>query len=173
MERVARGGKQAFLELMERWQGGLFRFFSLLGACDHEAEDSVQETFLRVFAYRFRYRRTAASFRSFLFHVARNVSVDMARKRRRRAGWLSLETCEEAERGGADPTLAWNDRLDVRSALLALPEKLRVVVVLNTFEGMSYREVAETLGIPLGTVKSRMHHALVRLREVLHVDHRE
>ncbi|MBN1444081.1 MAG: RNA polymerase sigma factor [Planctomycetes bacterium] len=169
MQRVRGGSRQAFLELMEAWQGSLYRFFRLSGIDHHESEDCIQETFLRVFTYRKRYRPSGdGSFRSFLFRIGRNVSIDSHRRRKRGREALPLERCLDRE-PGFDPTSLWCDALDVKDAVLSLPQRLRLVVGLNIYEGLSYCEIARALEIPLGTVKSRMHHAMLQLRETLRV----
>lgn len=179
MQLIRRGSTEAFGELVGRWQGGLLGFFRRMGADPHRAEDAVQETLLRVFSYRHSYRPTPAGFRAFLFRVARNTLIDQRRRSRPYRAWLSLDVAREgSEAGGlggyapgwqpgASLALEW---LDVESALRGLPEIHRVVILLNVFEGLSYREISEVLAVPVGTVKSRMYYALLRLREVLGVE---
>jgi RNA polymerase sigma-70 factor (ECF subfamily) len=166
MRRVQSGEREAFRELMRRWQAPLFRFFAVVGLDRHDCEDCVQETFLRLFAYRERYRPRGSGLRAFLFRIARNVSIDSFRRARNRRGWVSVDALA-ADPASEDRCSLWNDRFDLETALRDLPARLRVVVALNLFEGLSYRETAEALDLPTGTVKSRMHHALLRLRAVL------
>lgn len=171
MLRAARGSREAFEELVTRHQHGLLNFFSRMGAYT-EAEDLVQETFLRVFRYRRRYRPTA-KFTTFLYVLGRNVWADLGRKKARRERLdASLQTEAEIarreERGEKGAV-----RLDVQAALNRLSPKLREVVVLNVYRGMSYQEVADALGIPLGTVKSRLNLALHELREFFDDDKTE
>ena len=170
MKRVRMGSREAFLQLIRRWQGRLLRFFLLLGADWHAAEDCVQETFLRVFRYRSRFRPMGKGFRTLLFRIGRNVSADYHRKRRRTEVVIPFPAALEGELRIEDPVQVWNESLDARTAVRSLPDRLRAVVILNIYEGLSYREIAEVLGIPRGTVKSRMHHALARIREVLRVE---
>ncbi len=171
MLRAAGGSREAFEELIARHQRGLLNFFSRMGAYT-EAEDLVQETFLRVFRYRRRYRPTA-KFTTFLYVLGRNVWADLGRKAARRERLdASLQTDAEITprdegKGGGGA------RLDVQSALNRLSPKLREVVVLNVYRGLSYQEVADTLGIPLGTVKSRLNLALHELRKFFDEDKAE
>lgn len=171
MRRIRRGSREAFLELMETWQGPLARFFATMGAARDEIDDHVQETFLRIFGYRERYRSRGGWFRAFLFRLARNVLADEFRRRRR--------CCETAVESDLDRLPVrdhdcWTqgDVLDVRWALQRLPARLLVVVALNVYEGLNYREIAEALEVPVGTVKSRMFYAMNQLREALHVESR-
>lgn len=166
MNAIRNGSKDAFRKLMTRWQRPVYQFMRLMGVDASEGEDGVQEVFLRIFAYRHRYRPIGSGFRAFLFHVSRNVAIDVLRKARRMA---------RSGPRGSEPTADhrvpfWNDSFDCQWALDLLPERLRIVVVLNVYEGLSYRETAEALQIPVGTVKSRMYYALARLREVLDVE---
>lgn len=164
MARLREGSKEAFLELVRRWEGGLEKFFLLQGTSPEEAEDSIQETFLRVFKFRDRYRNRNHSFRAFLFRVARNVLVDQARVRQRLKRLQSISEERAPEAWLEDPTSDRGDLLDARAALVELPPRQRVVVILSIYEGLEHREIAEVLEIPVGTVKSRMFHALKTLR---------
>ena len=163
MRRVARGDRQAFAELVARHHVALFRLFRRLGLDAHAAEDCVQDTCLRLLRAAPSYR-PAAPFRAFLRRLARNALVVWTR--RRRDGALTL-------RDPRDPALldraahAPESPLDVRAAVERLSLKLRDVVHLSVYEGLSHAEVAERLDIPEGTVKSRLHNALRRLRESL------
>lgn len=161
MLEAARGSEAAYETLVRRYQGVLMNLFRGLGAQHDEAEDAVQETFLRIHAYRFRYRPTA-SFRTFLFTVARRTWLDLCRRRNRR---------RRLEAAGADPgTMAASAgpgpdlRLDLEAGLAELPEGQRMVLVLSLYGGLLYEEIATVLGIPEGTVKSRVFHALRKLR---------
>jgi RNA polymerase sigma-70 factor (ECF subfamily) len=167
MARAANGSAEAFAELVRRHQHGLANFFRRLGVYT-DAEDLVQETFVRIFKYRRRYR-PASRFTTFLYFVARNAWRDHVRRMTRRdrlAQGLTREA-EVAAQSSPQPDAAGRGRLDLETALLGLSPKLREVVVLNGIQGLSYQEVAEVLRIPLGTVKSRINLALHRLQEAL------
>lgn len=171
LRRLAAGDKDAFAELIDLRGRELFRFFRLLGADPHEADDCVQETFLRLFAYRQRIRPSSVQgFRVLFYRIARNVRADALRRKLKGPQCVSVEHVLEvvAPDGASQLFAEWS--LDLDWALAALPEKLRAVVVLNVFQGLPYREVAMALGIPEGTVKSRMSLAVQRLREVLRVE---
>lgn len=169
MDLVCRGSSEAFRELVERWQAPLHQFFRLMGIDRSAAEDCLQETFLRLFAYRGRYRPRHGGFRAFIFRLGRNVSVDLFRRAGRSVAGASLES-EPAVAAGA---VGIDDRLDCEWALAHLPERLRAVVVLSIYEGLSYREIADVLDLPVGTIKSRMHYALIRLRSAFEDEERD
>ncbi|MBP7830881.1 MAG: RNA polymerase sigma factor [Kiritimatiellae bacterium] len=167
--RLVRGGDpEAMACLVRRHQGPLLNFFRRMGACT-DAEDAVQETFIRVYNYRDRYRPTA-KFTTFLYTVARHVRNDLLRKVMRREALVERISAEpEATPPAPGPGgVAW--RLDIHAALARLPEKLRGVVVLGVYQGLRQEEIAAVLGIPLGTVKSRMFNALERLKEIFDED---
>jgi len=122
----------------------------------------VQETFLRLFKYRRRYE-PSAKFTTWLYRLARSALVDRIRRKTR----------EFSDRGrfgedAADPldfSRIVERKMDCQAALNTLSEKLKSVVVLNIYQGFTYREIAEILDIPTGTVKSRMFFALRKLKE--------
>jgi RNA polymerase sigma-70 factor (ECF subfamily) len=163
MGLIARGDREAFAALVRRHQGGLASLFRRLGADAHGAEDCAQETFLRVFRSRERYR-ASAPFGGFLYRLARHSWVDWSRRaaRHRRAGAADV-TAVPAESGACV-----DERLDLEAALRGLPEHLRWVVVLSFEGGLTYAEIGVALDIPMGTVKSRMYHAVRSLRRALH-----
>ncbi len=170
MLAASRGERAAFAALVERHQAELYALFRRLGADGHSAEDCVQDTFLRLLRAHAAWT-PRAPFRAFLLVLARNAFIDQCRRRRARPA-EALPTGEDA--GGAADALrlpGGHAPQDVRDALAALPEKQRLVVQLNLWQGLRYQEIAATLDVPEGTVKSRMFHALARLRKVLQRDH--
>jgi RNA polymerase sigma-70 factor, ECF subfamily len=169
MMQAATGSQDAFAEIVRRHQNGLLNFFVRMGAYGDE-EDLVQETFVRVYKYRNRYR-PSARFKTFLYVVARHTWADRGRKAMRREGLdASLQTDARIE--DAAPDAADSAGMDMREALERLSPKLREVLVLNVYQGMRYQEVADVLGVPLGTVKSRINLALQELRKLFDEDHR-
>lgn len=154
-----------FESLVRSTYRDLYRYFRLSGADAHEAEDCVQETFLRIHAGWRRYEARAPNWRPLLYRVARSVWIDALRRCRRRPLSAASEDLDERparEAGSAESSI---ERFELLAAVRALPERLRSVVILTVYQGLDYREAAEALGIPLGTVKSRMHFALKALRE--------
>lgn len=129
-----------------------------------EAADVVQDAFARLWGMRDRVREGTVE--PLLYRIAVNQASNR-RRRRRLWRWVGLEP----ERDAAPPLgdLLEAAELDgaLRAAVEALPEKLRRVVMLCELSGMSYQQVADALGIPVGTVGSRRNAALARLRELL------
>lgn len=179
MQRVAGGDVRAFTPLVERVLPRLLAYFRRLGADASFAEDCAQEVLLRVYRHRERYQ-ARARFVTYLFHVARNHWIDVYRHRKAGPTTFSVdvpagdggegtragELDGHVEEPGADV-----DRRELRAALDAaiagLGDEHREVFVLAQVEGLRYQEIGEILGLPVGTVKSRMHAAHRQIREVL------
>ncbi len=167
---IAMGSEAAFVELIDLRGRELYRYFRLLGQSSHDADDCVQETFLRLYAYRKRIRcEPLRALRVLLYRIARNVHVDLLRKARRELVCMSLESNRESVAAECQRLSLVDGILDARWALDRLPAKQRDVILLSVYQGLSYSEVAEALGIPLGTVKSRAALAMARIREAFHV----
>ena len=153
---------EALMADARKFGQNLLNFFWRQGVSTSEAEDLVQETYLRLWKYRGEYRPTA-KLSTFLFLMARQVRIDALRRQTRREN-------REENWGREQPTTvgpsAFGVREDVRWALAKLSEPLRDVIELGVFQDLPYAEVAEVLGIPVGTVKSRMHNALKELKEI-------
>ena len=146
-----------------KYRRNLLNFFWRSGVSPFEGEDLVQETYLRLWKYRREYEPTA-KLSTFLFLLARQVRLDAlrrdTRRERREKEWGSGRTdVQEAAPVG--------EREDVRRAVARLPEPMREVVELGVFQDIPYAEVSEILGIPVGTVKSRMYNAIRKLKEML------
>lgn len=140
----------------------LLNFFASHGVSPSESEDLLQETYLRLWNYRKAYRKTA-KLSTFLFLIARQVRIDALRRRMRREtreeSWMAERPEEEVPRtNGVKEDVLW--------AVSKLSEPLRAVVELGVFGELPYAEIGEILGIPVGTVKSRMSNALKRLKEI-------
>ena len=147
----------------------VYRLAYRLTGNTHDAEDLTQEVFVRVFRSLSSY--SPGTFEGWLHRITTNLFLDMARRRQRiRFEGLGEETT--ARLSGAEPTPAqvFDDRHfdgDVQAALKALPPEYRAAVILCDIEGLSYEEIADTLGIKLGTVRSRIHRGRAQLREAL------
>ena len=144
------------------FEKNLLNFFWRQGVSYDEGEDLVQETYLRLWNYRDQYEPTA-KLSTFLFLMARQVRPDALRRQTRRE--RREESWGQEQPTTADPSTSCA-REDVRWAVARLSEPLRDVVELGVFQDLPYAEVAAILGIPVGTVKSRMSNALKKLKEI-------
>ena len=166
---------RAFALLVRRWQGRIQRLCARLTGDVHRGEDIAQEVFMRVFAHRNDYRGEA-SFATYLRRIALNACCDEQRRLKRRRE-NSLRHNNNAENTSAalmastlspEMVAAKQERAElVRKALFRLPESYREVVILRHYEGLRFREIAEVLDVPQGTVQSRMAEALTQLGRFL------
>ena len=164
--------QDAFTLLVRRWERPIQRLCIRMIGDPHRGEDLSQETFARLFTRR-RHYEPVAKFSTFIWRIAINLCHDELRRLRRRDECsLNDEDAEtstpgvtpEASDAPPDVAVEEKERAEiVRKALFCLPEEYRTVVVLRHFEGLKFREIAGILGIPEGTVKSRMARALSRL----------
>lgn len=167
MEQAAAGREDAFEKLVLRYQNILLNFFLRKGVSYNDGQDLAQRTFLRLWRYRRRYS-PQAKFTTFLFLLAGQEAVDFFRAEGRKAD-LEGDLAHEAAVAADVPTAraAPAECEDVRRAVARLPDGLRDVVELGVFQDLPYAEVGGILGIPVGTVKSRMFNALKKLKEML------
>ena len=166
--RAKRGDTHAYEELVYAHQGIAFRTAYVIAGNAADSEDAVQEGFVKAWRALGRFRE-GAPFRPWLLQIVANE----ARNRRRSAGrraHLALRAATEQPSGDAAPSpeaslLSAETRDSLLAAVNELPEDQRTVIALRFFVGLSEPEVAEALGVPEGTVKSRSARALERLRE--------
>ena len=162
MNRVAVGDGEALASLLERHSARVHGYLLRYTRSSADADDLLQETWVRVarFARRF---DAARRFRTWLYGIATNLARDWLRRNRtRESGLLGVRT----EALLASPAEAGpGERHELRTRVDGLPERMREVVLLRYFAGMNEAEMAASLGIARGTVKSRLHTALKNLRD--------
>jgi RNA polymerase sigma-70 factor, ECF subfamily len=155
-------------ELVRQHADRVYRLAYRLSGSQHDAEDLTQETFIRVFRSLQNYQ--PGTFEGWLHRITTNLFLDMVRRR----GRIRMEALpEDYDRVPADepnPEQIYHDsRLgpDLQAALDSLPPEFRAAVVLCDIEGLSYEEIGATLGVKLGTVRSRIHRGRQALRDYL------
>jgi len=166
---VARGDENALGELYDRVSRIAYGLAMRVLRDDRLAEDAVQEGFLAVWRNAAAYRAERAKASTWILTLVHRRAVDLVRREeRRRAEPLSEETAPGAV-GEATDEAAWLrfERERVQAALRQLPDPQREALELAYYGGFSQSELAERLGVPLGTIKSRMFAGLARLRELL------
>jgi len=174
LQRWQSGDEGAFEDLVRRHERRVFRLLLRMLGNREEAEDVTQEAFLSLHRHGHRFRREAR-FSTFVYRVASNAALNRRRTLgRNRSRIDELEVRQQAgfglpsrPRDPEDAAVGSEAQERVQAALLDLPPDLRVAVVLYDIEGQSYQEVARVLGIPEGTVKSRIHRARSALRDNL------
>ena len=164
----------AFGDLVVRFQDMAYGYaYAILGDA-HLAQDAAQEAFLSLHRHGHRFRREAR-FSTFVYRVAVNAALNRRRSQGRvRARYKELiqrqaagEHLPSAPRDPESAASGAQVQAKVQEALLCLPPDLRMAIVLYDIEGQSYRDIADVLGVPEGTVKSRIHRARNALRELL------
>src|SRR5947209_5810654 len=159
-------------EVVREHADRVYRLAYRLTGNPHDAEDLTQETFIRVFRSLSSY--TPGTFEGWLHRITTNLFLDMARRRQRiRFEGLGDQAVGLLRDDEPTPAQAFDARhldTDVQQALEALAPEYRAAVVLCDIEGLSYEEIAATLGVKLGTVRSRIHRGRAQLRAAL--DHR-
>lgn len=143
----------------------------ILGDAD-EAEEAALDSFAQIWERSDRYDPSRASPLTYMMTIARSRAIDRLRARRRGqlpVDWTDevLPTLDPASASALDAALETERREQVQAALRALDERERRAIELSFYEGMSHREIAERLALPLGTVKTRIRQGLIRLRRLV------
>jgi RNA polymerase sigma-70 factor, ECF subfamily len=152
---AAAGDEAAFTALVRSAQPHVWRFLRHLLGSDDQAADVTQETFVRAHAALGRFRHQSR-FSTWLFAIARNAAVDEQRRGARRQ---RLQHALGRPRSAPDASLG----AEIRAALASLSPRLREAFVLVEVFGQPYHEAAEVIGVPVGTVKSRVFRARLEL----------
>ena len=177
MARVGEDDERAFAELVRRFQGRVINLVCRVLNDRECGDDIAQEVFVRVFVHRRNYRR-GSKFSTWLFTIAANLAKNEIRRRVRRRNWFSLDALQEILKDSAiqlaDPTEGRESRMEreqlqeaMGRVIATVPEKYRLALVLRDIDGLAYEEIAQILGIPGGTVRSRINRARGMLRRKL------
>ena len=180
--RLRSGDREVFGPLVRRFERELFGYLRRYLGDDDLADDVFQNTFVQVFLKIQQYEPNRPA-KPWLYAIATNQAIDALRRKNRRADQRAdgavapddegeprplFELIAAPDAGPPDHADRAEQRELVRAAVDRLPNLLREVVLLAYFQGLKYKEVADALGIPVGTVKSRLHAALTKLTEDWH-----
>lgn len=163
---------EQFESLMLPHLGAAYTLARYLLRDDHDAEDVVQDALLRAFTYRgtFRGEGTQGA-KAWLLTIVRNTALSWRRRGPARANLTEFDETQHSDEGAAEnpetSLLASEARGSVREAIDRLPPEFREVILLREIEGLSYREIGEVVGVPVGTVMSRLSRARERLQRAL------
>jgi RNA polymerase sigma-70 factor (ECF subfamily) len=167
IERIARQDRDAFRELYERYGGPVLSYVRTLARDRELSEDVTQEVFLSVWRKAPTYRPDRGEVAAWLYTIARNQLVDLWRRRSTRGDKedtsVDLTRFESQQREDEVRVVS----LAVRKALASLKREQREALELAYFGGLTYEETAQRLGLPLGTLKSRIRAGLAVLRSAL------
>ena len=177
VQAVLKGDTAAYRGLVEKYQGRVYTVIYGMVRNREDARDLAQESFVRAFQ-NLKSFRLESSFYTWLYRIAMNTAIDHLRRQKQRAAEAYDEGIATKEVGGVMSTGAHNDspgrslerkRLHEKllAALETLPEDQRQAIVLREIDGLSYREIAEILDIPEGTVMSRLFYARKKLQGAL------
>ncbi len=164
---ATRGDRQAFASLFEHFAPRLIGFFSRAGLPRETAEEVTQETMIAVWTKAGLYDPREAGVSTWIYTIARNARIDRLRREGRRA---KLETDvmeqqgEEFDASGEDILLVSERDVRVREAIGTLPPEQAEIIRLSYFAEKPHSEIARELGLPLGTVKSRLRLAILKIR---------
>jgi len=173
------GNRELFAQLVYRYERELYSYLRRYLGSAEMAEDVFQATFLQVHL-KCDLFQAGRRFRPWLYTIATNAAID-ARRRNRRHRMVSLDTpreqdnedvgrlvnlLESGDQGPSDSAVSAERSRLVRKTLDELPESMTAIIHLVYYQGMKYREAAEVLDIPVGTVKSRLHSAIAKLTDV-------
>lgn len=165
---VSRGDEAALGVIYDRFGKPAYRLALRILRDPSLAEDAVQDAFLAVWRTAASYRPDRAKASTWLLTLVHRRAVDLVRREERRRADPLDETYEPADEGRTDDEAATREeRRHVQAALTRLAPDQRAALELAYYGGLSQSEIAERLGVPLGTVKSRMFSGLARLRDIL------
>jgi len=164
IRRCQAGDEEAFAALFHQYKNLVYKIAYLMLDSADEADDALQEVFLRVYSSLSTFEPAKGAFTTWLYRITVNHCLNRRRKRRLS---ISLDRVSPllAERPSFQGQV--EDEEAVQQALSRLSEKLRAVIVLRYYLELSYAEIAQILNIPVGTVKSRLNLALKTLRREL------
>ncbi|MCX7390247.1 MAG: RNA polymerase sigma factor [Planctomycetia bacterium] len=176
----SRGDSQAFEGLVHRYETELYSYLRRYLGDAEMAEDVFQSTFLQIHLKKDQFEE-GRRVRPWLYTIATNQAIDSQRRNRRhRMVSLDRRSGQDGEIGALVDLLAGQSQTSdewlegqeaqqwVRDAVSDLPEPLKAALILVYHQGLKYREAAEVLGVPVGTVKSRLHAAILKLNESWH-----
>jgi len=171
-----RDDEAAFSELVERHLGPVYSFVVRFVGDQHDAEDIVQETFLKAWKSAKSYREEASKFKTWILRIARNTAIDHLRKKKHvpfsafdteEGVNVLAETIPDSEELPDEKLAKVMDAESLTQAMQSLSPESREILLLHYTNGLTFLEIGEMLGQPQNTVKSRHHRAVLSLRKVL------
>ena len=169
--RFQAGDERAYIELVNRYRDRLINFvFQFLGDRE-QAEDVVQDTMLKLYIKK-HYYREIAKFSTWIYTIARNLAnTELRKRKRRKTTLLSHMTRDEREyelpaiqpETGQEVQTEFAEK-QIQAAIQDLPEHFKTVIILRDIQELSYDDISSIVGVPLGTVKSRINRARLQLQ---------
>ena len=175
--RFIEGDENAFDELVDRYYRQIYRFLVRFTGSEHLAEDLIQEVFVKLYKSASTFD-PGRRFRPWLYQIAANTARDMLRSASRNSRRISFQNSDdEAETtldqlvpgvaGSPDEAMIERETSEkVKETLMQMQDQLREILILAYYNQLPYKDIADSLGIPLGTVKSRLHKAVSTFGEI-------
>ena len=172
--RFQSGDERAYIELVNRYRERLINFvFPFLGDFE-QAEDVVQETMLKLYEKK-HYYREIAKFSTWIYTIARNLAnTELRKKKRRKTTYISRMAKDDRQYDIPAVQADLNQNLQnefirdrIHAAIKELPEHFKTVIILRDIQELSYDDISNIVGVPLGTVKSRINRARLQLQAEL------
>ena len=167
IRRSQAGDEDAFAELFHKYKNLVYKTAYLMLGSTEDAEDALQEIFVRVYRSLSTFQPSKGSFTTWLYRITVNHCLNRRRKRRLFTLPLDRVSPTSSTEHTSSPESQLAEEETIQQALAQLSEKLRAVVILRYYQELSYAEIAQILDIPVGTVKSRLNSALRILRKEL------
>ena len=166
---LKRRDNQAFGFLYDNYSGALYSIIrQIIAENDELASDVLQEVFINIWRKIETYDQTKGRLFTWMLNIARNASIDTLRSKSYQNSQKNQELPDNVYKGTANQTTLMNvDNIGLKKVLEKLKPEHRSLVELAYFKGFTHEEIADMMGIPLGTVKTRIRNALIQLREFL------
>lgn len=160
---------QAFSFLYDHYAGALYSIIKQIIIDNNElASDVLQEVFINIWRKIETYDQTKGRLFTWMLNIARNASIDTLRSKSYQNSQKNQELPDNVYKGAGNQTIQQNvDNIGMKKVLETLKPEYRVLVEMAYFKGFTHEEIAEMMGIPLGTVKTRIRNALLQLRQYL------
>ncbi|WP_405098085.1 RNA polymerase sigma factor [Oceanobacillus sp. FSL H7-0719] len=165
-QNIEQQGTCPIEELFVMYQKPIYQFVYRYCQDEQLCLDLVQDTFIRFQKYQNRFDGKKSTIKTYLFRMAYQLMINRLKRRSRLVKIMPFLYIQSQEQH----TLTYEDKLTVQSAILQLPDEQRAVILLTYYHDMTQREVADILAIPTGTVKSRLHASLKKLKVLLEVN---
>ena len=168
LRRAKRGDQEAFAWLVETYQGPVYRLVLRMGLRPADAEEAAQNAFVAAWRGLPAFRGDA-KFSTWLYRLATNAAIDFLRREKKHTDHADIDELEQPDDGPSpQETVERSERTAaIRTAVAALPEQYRQVLLLRYMQELSYEEIGRALNLPEGTVKSRINRAKGQLKELL------
>ncbi len=166
--RAAQGDAEAFAQLVEEYQGPVYRLALRMGLSPSDAEEAAQDAFVSAWRSLPGFRGES-KFSTWLYKLTTNAALDILRREKKQLSGQDVTEMELAdERESMEEAVERKDAAQaVQRAIASLPEEYREILLLRYMKQLSYEELQEALGLPPGTVKSRINRAKTQLKEIL------